>query len=74
MPIYEYICEECQAAFERIVLNAKAKVACPKCGSQRAKQQLSVFSAPKGNGGASRTAAESPCSGVPSSCGRCGIQ
>jgi len=72
MPIYEYICEECKAAFERIVWNGQKKVECPKCGSRRAIKQLSVFSAPK-SGDASAPATETPCTGVPSACGRCRV-
>jgi len=30
MPIYEYICEDCQAHFEKIVLNKTQEIACPE--------------------------------------------
>ena len=29
MPIYEYICDECETQFERIVLNKTQEIACP---------------------------------------------
>jgi len=45
MPIYEYICEDCQAQFEKIVFNKAQEIACPKCASKKNTPQLSVFSA-----------------------------
>ena len=51
MPIYEYICDECDTQFERIVLNKTQEIACPKCAGRKNTIQLSVFSAPNGNGG-----------------------
>ncbi|MBZ5530934.1 MAG: zinc ribbon domain-containing protein [Acidobacteriia bacterium] len=42
MPIFEYVCRECDHEFEAIVLGQQ-KAACPKCGSKRLKQQLSTF-------------------------------
>jgi putative FmdB family regulatory protein len=50
MPIYEYICDDCETEFERIVLNKAQEIACPKCAGTRNTLQLSVFSAPNGNG------------------------
>ena len=50
MPIYEYICDECDTQFERIVLNKTQEIACPKCAGKKNTIQLSVFSAPNGNG------------------------
>ena len=42
MPIFEYICEECQHEFEALVMG-KDKAACPKCQSKKLAPQLSVF-------------------------------
>jgi len=50
MPIYEYICEDCQAHFEKIVLNKTQEIACPKCAGKKNAIQLSVFSAANGSG------------------------
>ncbi|MGA2420963.1 MAG: zinc ribbon domain-containing protein [Candidatus Acidiferrum sp.] len=44
MPIYEYICDDCQNEFEKIVINKQQEIACPKCSSKHATIQLSVFS------------------------------
>ncbi len=29
MPIYEYLCEECETRFEKIVINKQQEIACP---------------------------------------------
>jgi putative FmdB family regulatory protein len=57
MPIYEYLCDECDTRFERIVINNQQEIACPKCASKKATIQLSVFATP--NGSASGASAKS---------------
>jgi putative FmdB family regulatory protein len=52
MPIYEYVCDECQEQFEKIVLNKTQEIACPKCASKKNTIQLSVFSPAASGGGA----------------------
>ena len=52
MPIYEYICDDCKAQFEKIVINKQQEIACPNCSSKKATIQLSVF-ATAGNGSSS---------------------
>ena len=42
MPIFEYICKECQHEFETLVFG-RDKAKCPKCQSQKLSPQLSVF-------------------------------
>ena len=63
MPIFEYICQQCQHRFEAIVLGNK-KAACPKCEGKRLTQQLSSFAV----GGERTQPAESPMG----ACGTCG--
>jgi len=36
MPIYEYICEDCNERFEKIVINKQQEISCPKCSSKKA--------------------------------------
>jgi len=50
MPIYEYICDDCSARFEKIVINKQQEIACPKCSSKKATIQLSVFATAGANG------------------------
>ena len=44
MPIYEYVCRDCDAAFEKMVTMSKADdVPCQSCGSEKAERKFSVF-------------------------------
>jgi putative FmdB family regulatory protein len=42
MPIYEYRCRACGAAFERLV-SGQTAVTCPTCGSADVARNLSLF-------------------------------
>jgi putative FmdB family regulatory protein len=66
VPIYEYICDECNTRFERIVINKQQEISCPKCSSRKATIQLSVF-ATAGNGSGS----SSPSGGFSGGGGGC---
>jgi putative FmdB family regulatory protein len=69
MPIFEYICKDCQHEFEALVYG-KQKAVCPKCESKRLEPQLSVFAVSSKGGSSSRAPmAESMPSG---GCGSCG--
>src|SRR5258706_13139055 len=59
MPIFEYICQECQHEFEALVFG-KDKAACPKCQSKRLAPQLSVF-AVSAKSGAAPSMQAGPC-------------
>ena len=65
MPLFEYVCDDCKTAFEKIVPTHQTTVACVKCGSPRVEKQLSVF-AVAGGGGES-----APMDG---GCGACGAE
>ncbi|HTR67062.1 MAG TPA: zinc ribbon domain-containing protein [Terriglobales bacterium] len=65
MPIFEYICQECDHEFEAIVFGGK-KAECPKCHSRKLAPQLSLF-AVAAKGSSSSAGAEG--SGA---CGSCG--
>ena len=44
MPIYEYVCRDCEAAFEKMVTMAQAdSVECQSCGSEETDRKFSVF-------------------------------
>jgi putative FmdB family regulatory protein len=72
MPIYEYVCDDCNEHYERIVLNQNAPVACPKCASAKHTIQMSVFAAHgnavKSSGGPSGSMGGGGCCGG-GSCG-----
>jgi len=68
VPIYEYVCDQCDARFERIVINKQQEIACPNCASKKATIQLSVFAAASGSGSSS-SGGSSSSSGGGSCCG-----
>jgi len=71
MPIYEYICDDCQTRYEKLVRSKGDSIACPNCGSAHHTLQLSVFSAGRSNG-SSKSAESSPasaCACTPRGCG-----
>jgi putative FmdB family regulatory protein len=75
MPIYEYLCEECDTRFEKIVINKQQEITCPKCASKKASIQLSVFATANGGNGASAKSSTSSSGGGGSCCGGgCGCQ
>jgi putative FmdB family regulatory protein len=64
MPIYEYVCEDCNERFEKIVINKQQEISCPKCASKKAAIQLSVFATASG-------ASSSPSGGFSGGGGGC---
>ena len=76
MPIYEYLCADCDTRFEKLVRRWGEAVACPACASATVDKQLSVFavaSAPAeafsgcgaGGCGAGEGACAAPACGLP---------
>jgi putative FmdB family regulatory protein len=63
MPIFEYVCQECQHEFEALVFG-RDKAKCPKCESKKLTPQLSVFAV-----SAKGSASTSPGLGSCNSCG-----
>jgi putative FmdB family regulatory protein len=67
MPIYEYICDDCGEHYERIVMNSRTEITCPKCASGKNSIQISVFAAPakgsKSSGGSSAPSSGGGCYG-----------
>jgi putative FmdB family regulatory protein len=64
MPIFEYICKDCDHPFEAIVMGGQ-KADCPKCHSRKLAPQLSVFAV-------SAKAAGSSTRAMGGGCGSCG--
>ena len=65
MPIFEYVCKECNCGFETLV-RALTTVACPSCNSTSVEKQLSVFAAVAKN--QASAAGDMPLA----ACGTCG--
>ena len=72
MPIFEYICKECDHEFEVLVYGSE-KPACPKCHGKKLAPQLSVFavSAKGASPGPSRAAGPCGSCGDPRGPGSC---
>lgn len=73
MPIYEFMCPQCNHEFEDLVRNAKEKVHCPECGHKKVERLLSrVAFVVGGKFTASAGSSEcGTCSSSPSSCSGC---
>jgi putative FmdB family regulatory protein len=75
MPIFEYICKDCQHEFESLVFG-RDKAKCPKCQSQKLSPQLSVFAmSSKGMSSAAKPAPAGACGscGDPRGPGACSL-
>ncbi|HZQ21568.1 MAG TPA: zinc ribbon domain-containing protein [Terriglobales bacterium] len=74
MPIFEYICKECDHEFEALVFG-KDKAECPKCHSKKLAPQLSVFAtATKGSASAAPSAGPCGSCGDPRGAGACSMR
>ena len=75
MPIFEYLCKECNHPFEALVFG-KDKAECPKCHSKKLEPQLSVFavSAKAGEGGTVPSAGPCGSCGDPRGAGACSMR
>jgi len=73
MPIFEYICKECEHGFEALVFGDQ-KAECPKCHSKKLAPQLSVFAvAAKGSSSASPSVGPCGSCGDPRGPGSCSL-
>ena len=66
MPIYEYVCRQCDKSFETLVRGSTV-VECPSCKGTSLEKQLSVFAT--GTGALTSTAMSQSELGA---CGMCG--
>ena len=75
MPIYEFNCLNCFTDSEVLVRssNWKGTVSCPECGSKKLEKKLSIFAASSSDNQTISSDSLPPCSGMPSNCGRCGL-
>lgn len=58
MPLYEYLCSECGQPFEKMMRfsEQEQQPACPTCGSQNTRKQISLFAS---SGGANQVSSGS---------------
>ncbi len=74
MPIYEYVCKDCDKVFETIrpMSQADAPIKCEICGGKHTKRKLSVFFAESGGKAVSGMAEPSCGSCAGENCSSCG--
>jgi len=54
MPIFEFVCSECEQPFEELVFGSNTDdVVCPSCGSGQVRKKMSTFASKIGGDGAS---------------------
>jgi putative FmdB family regulatory protein len=73
MPIYEFDCRPCKERFEILIGMSRIEEAkCPKCGSDKVKRVMSMFSS-KTSGGGSHDHGSGGCAGCAAGhCATCG--
>lgn len=69
MPLYEYVCKQCNRRSEVLVRSSTVKPACPHCGSRKLQRQFSTFSA---HGAPSTPCSGGTCPGAAVPAGGCG--
>jgi putative FmdB family regulatory protein len=74
MPIFEYLCKECDHEFEALVFG-KDKAECPKCHSKKLDPKLSVFAVSSSSGSSTGQSSVGPCGscGDPRGPGSCSM-
>ncbi len=52
MPIFEFVCTECEEIFEDLVLSISKidEVVCPTCGGSKVKKKMSTFASKPAGG------------------------
>ncbi len=71
MPIFEFVCRDCQEEFEKLVRAPSTEVACPRCGSAKVRKKFSAFAA-KTSSGFTPSSVGGGCGGCTShNCGSC---
>jgi putative FmdB family regulatory protein len=75
MPIYEYLCQDCGAKFEKLVRRAAdaAATECPSCGQKHLKQEYSTFAAHATGSAKSADLPTCPSGGPCTNPGMCGM-
>ena len=74
MPIYEYVCQDCEKVFEviRPMSQADQATACEACGGENVKRKLALFYAQSGGHAVSGTSAPACASCAGGNCASCG--
>ena len=61
MPIFEFVCKDCDRNFEELIFGFKTDgVVCPTCGSEQVRKKMSTFASKPAGDGASLSFGSSP--------------
>lgn len=73
MPVFSFVCEDCNNRFETLVRSAADKPVCDKCGSDKLVKQVSRFapSVPAQNSAVCPAAGMCPSAAPGGCCGGC---
>ena len=63
MPIYEYVCLDCEENFELLIMRSDEEPECVKCGSKRLEKRTSAFARVGGGSGGLSAGACGPSGG-----------
>lgn len=77
MPLYEYICRDCQTGFEALITtgNRDEGSACPQCGGEKVARKVSLMASHIVKSGRSGGSSEPFDCGASSCCGgSCGLE
>jgi len=69
MPVYEYVCPDCDERFERYVRAWGEPVVCPRCQGEDVQKQVSRFALAGGGGFASSSGGGCGCGRGGCGCG-----
>jgi putative FmdB family regulatory protein len=75
MPVYEYVCRDCQHEFDKLrpMRDADTPIRCEDCHGERTQRKLSVFFAQSAGQAVAGTSSGKSCGGCAGgSCGSCG--
>jgi len=72
MPIFEYVCQDCENHFE-VLVQGSASPVCPACDGDNLKKQLSVFAVSTKSAAPARSIAPCGACGDPRGPGSCSL-
>jgi putative FmdB family regulatory protein len=74
MPIYEFVCRDCNKDFEKLTpASERDRTPCPTCGSQKTARKISLTAPAQVKAGGKGFSAGEGC-GMPNCCGgACGL-
>ena len=64
VPIYEFVCAECDGRFEELLRSGDSEPSCPACGATSVRRQLSVFAAGRSDAAGSSSGGGCGCGGA----------